>query len=294
MTRLMLLRKTLRDARGATISIGAVIFLMALLDVLLYPEFRETFKDMELPDFLKGFLGEAGDLSSPTGFYTARFFSWIPLLLITLAIIHGTGTLAGEEAAGTLDLLLAHPISRTRLMLEKVGGLTIAVCLAAVTAVPGFVLGAMFVDAGIGVWRLTLASVNMIPIGLLFLALSLWASVTLPNRGAAVMLTVGVVVVAYFIYTLGASVDVLDTPRAMTPFYWADGSRVLDHGLDWPRFLGMLVLAAAFLVHALWQFQRRDIGINAREWSVGLWLTSRSHQPARSDGGNTSTPLPTG
>jgi ABC-2 type transport system permease protein len=293
MTRLMLVRKTLRDVRGATTAIGGVIFLMALFDVLIYPEYSKSFQDMEIPEFLKGFLGESGTLATPEGFFSAEFFSWIPLLLITLAIIGGTGTLAGEEAAGTLDLLLAQPVSRTRLIVEKGAGLAVAVILAALASVPGFLLGTMFVDADIGLDRLALASMNMIPISLLFLALSMWGSVVLPNRGAAVTLTVGVVVVSYFIYTLGASVDLLDTPRRLTPFYWADGSRVLEDTLDWPRVLGLLLIAGVFFAHALWQFQRRDIGTTAREWRVRSWFPSGRHRPSPSRGASASRPLPT-
>jgi ABC-2 type transport system permease protein len=276
MTRLMLLRKTLRDVRGATIAIGGVIFLMALFVVLIYPEYSKSFGEMEIPEFFKGFLGESDDLASPTGFLSAEFFSWIPLLLITLAIIGGTGTLAGEEAAGTLDLLLAQPVSRTRLVAEKAAGLTLAVALAALAAVPGFLLGALFVDIGLGRDRLVLASANMIPLGLLFLMLSLWGSVVLPNRAAAVTLAGGIVVVTYFVYTLGAAVPLLETARTLTPFSWADGSRVLEKGLDWPRLLGLLLIAAGFFAHALWSFQRRDIATTAQEWS----LASLLHRPA--------------
>jgi ABC-2 type transport system permease protein len=275
MTGFPLVRKTLRDVRTPAIWIGLAVFLMALVDVLIYPEYRDSFATMEIPEFFEGFLGEAGTLASPEGFFAAEFFSWVPLLLITLAIIGGTGTLAGEEDAGTLDLLLAQPVTRTRALLEKAAGLSLAVALVALVAVPGFLLGGLFVDLDIGIGKLLAATVAMIPLALLFLALSLWGGATLANRGAAAALAIGVVVVGYFLYTLGASVDLLATPRRLTPFYWSDGSYALVHGFSWVRSGGTLLLAAVFLALALWSFRRRDLAAGAREWSWRSLLRPR-------------------
>jgi ABC-2 type transport system permease protein len=276
MTRFPLVRKTLRDVRTSATWIGIAVFLMALFDVLIYPEYRESFATMEIPEFFEGFLGEAGTLASPEGFFAAEFFSWIPLLLITLAIIGGTGTLAGEEDAGTLDLLLAQPVTRTRMLLEKAVGLSLAIAVAALAAMPGFLLGEIFVDIEISTGRLLAATVTMVPLALLFVALSLWGGATLPNRGAASALAIGVVVVSYFLYTLGASVDLLETPRRFTPFYWSDGSYVLIHGFSWVRAGGTLLLAGLFLALALWSFQRRDLSAGAREWSLRSLLRPRA------------------
>ena len=38
----------------------------------------------------------------------------LPLLLLVYAIGAGSRAIAGEEESGTLDLLLAHPLSRRR------------------------------------------------------------------------------------------------------------------------------------------------------------------------------------
>jgi beta-exotoxin I transport system permease protein len=263
-----LVRKTLRDLRTATIWIGLAVFLMALFDVLIYPEYKASIAGMEIPEFFEGFLGEAGSLATPEGFFAAEFFSWVPLLVITLAIIGGTGTLAGEEDAGTLDLLLAQPVTRTRALLEKALGLSIAIALATLAAIPGFLLGMLFADVEIGAGRLFAATLAMLPLALLFLALSIWGGATLANRGAAAAVAIGAVVVGYFVYTLGATVGVLETPRRLTPFYWCEGSYVLVHGLDPLRIGGTLLLAAALLGLALLAFQRRDLASGAREWSL--------------------------
>ena len=279
MTRFALVRKTLRDVRIATIAVGAAVFLMAFFITAAYPQYQQQLQGFQVPGYMKGFLGETGDLTSPAGFFQAEFFSWVPLLLITIAIIGATGTLAGEEGAGTLESLLALPITRVRLLLAKCAGLVVALLITAVVMVPGFMLGLLFVDIDLSVRRMLLAALNMVPLALLFLTLSLWAAAALPSRGAAAAVSIGSVVVTYFLNMLGASITALETPRKLSPFYWSDASRILLHGFhEWDRLAGLLACAALFLLLALWSFQRRDIAGGAYEWQLlPRWL----RRPAR-------------
>ncbi len=284
MRQLVLVRKTLRDVRTATLWIGVALFLTALLDTVIYPSYREQLQNFELPQFLRGFTGGETGLAAPAGFFQAEFFSWTPLLLITLAIIGATGTLAGEEANGTLDLLLAQPITRTRVVLEKTIGLTLAVLVAALVAMPGFLLGLALVDVEIGAGRLLAAVLAQVPLTLIFLTLSLWASAALPTRGAAAAVAIAAVVVTYFLNMLGASVDLLETPRKLSPFSWIEAAPVLRHGFrEWVQAGAMLVVSAFFLALAAWSFQRRDIATGAREWR---WRTlTPGPSPARHERG---------
>jgi ABC-2 type transport system permease protein len=264
-----LARKSFRDVRVAAIAVGLVSFAIALLDVIIYPQYRESLEDVAFGSFLDAFLGEAGSITSPAGFLSVEFFAWIPLLLVTVAIIGGTAATAGEEAAGTLDLLLAQPVSRRRLLLEKTAGLTLAIALAALISFPGFLIGKSFVpELTLGPWRLFEAVANMLPLALIFLALSLWAGASLPGRGPAVLAVMGVVVVTYFLNSVGSMVGSLDLLRKFSPFYWGDGSRVLVKGFDFARAGGLLGVAALFLSLAAIQFERRDIASGRREWSL--------------------------
>ncbi len=286
MSRVPVLRKTLRDQRWIAVGVGFAGFLIGLLDVFIYPQYRDQLKDFQYPDAFKGFVGEAGSIATPEGFITAEFFSWIPLLLITIAIIGGTGALAGEEGTGTLDLLLAQPIARRRLLLEKAAGLVASVTLAALICFPAFLIGKAFVDFDLGAGRLFATTLNMLPIAYLFLALALWGSAALPSRGAAAMLAIVVVVAAYFLYTVGAAVDSFEQPRKISPFYWADPSHVVVHGFDWARSGLLLGVAAVFLALAAWSFERRDITAGGREWSLAsVWSRVRP-RPERTEQAN--------
>jgi ABC-2 type transport system permease protein len=263
-----LLRKTFRDVRGATIGIATLAAVMALVDLLIYPSYRDSLQDFQMPEVMQGFLGSEVSIDSPAGFVSAEFFSWIPLVLMILAIAGGTAAFAGEEAAGTMDLLLAQPIRRRHLALAKTAALAIAISLAALSGLVGFAVGKRFTEFDIGMGRLAVTTISMIPVTLLFLGLSLWVSARLPSRGMAAMLVTGLVVIAYFIQILGEAAPALRTIRKLSPFYWSEPSRVLLHGFDWSRTGVMLLLATIAVAAAVRSFERRDITTGTTEWHL--------------------------
>lgn len=85
-----------------------------------------------IPDTLDGF-GFA-DTTSAVGYLTGAVFGLVlPLLVTFYGVATGTRTTSADEESGILDLLLAHPLSRTRLLLERNAALaTGAVLIAAV------------------------------------------------------------------------------------------------------------------------------------------------------------------
>jgi ABC-2 family transporter protein len=68
--------------------------------------------------------------NSPAGYLQGTLFALLGPLLLVMAVAAGARAIVGdEEEAGTLELLLAHPVSRTRLLTERFGVLAAAVAL---------------------------------------------------------------------------------------------------------------------------------------------------------------------
>lgn len=285
MTRYTVVRKTLRDHRVATIAVALTVIAMAFLVTVIYPSYRDTLSEMEVPAGFEGFLGEEG-WSTPEGFLGAEFFSWIPLILAVLAVIAGTAAVAGEEGDGTLDLLLAQPISRRRLLLGKLAGAALALALSAMLALPAFWAGQLFVDMPISNLRLVAGCAMLIPTALLYLAIAAWAGAALPTRGAAVVVASAVVVIGFFLQLIGAAVDSLHVLLYFSPTHWGDSREALEHGFPWLRAAGLLAVAALFVVLALRAFDRRDIGA-AGDWSPvrALRQVRPRHHAAHSEPG---------
>lgn len=274
--RLGLVVKAARDARGQAIGAGAAALSFVLLDVLLYPSFSEAIKSFEYPSAIQGMLGEAGSIASPAGFMTAQFFNVTPLIFVTVAILAGTGATAGEEAAGTIDLLLSQPLTRRRFFLSKWAGISVALFLATAVAIPGFVFARWVVDMDLSNARFIAAEANVMLLESVFLALALLAGVLCPTRSSAVVVTVTVMVACYLLLTLGALSDFFDVAQRISPFYWASAPHVLLGGFDWLRATALAATSLALIALGLWRFERRDLAAGRGDWHLAGLLPRNS------------------
>jgi ABC-2 type transport system permease protein len=252
--------KAMREQRVMVLGFGLGSALMAALVLGIYPSYREGLSDIEIPPALKALFGDI-DLTTANGFLSAEFFSWIPVLLVVYAIIQGTGVLAGEESNGTLDLLLAQPISRTRLFIEKAFSIIVGTLIIVALILPGWLIPYAAADIDVALGRLLVATAAMAPLVLAFAALSLLAGCLLPTRRDAATAIVAVAVVSYFVNSLGQAVEVLEPLRPASLFFYYRAEKVLVPGVD-PAgvavLLGTAVVAGGL---ALAAFQRRDLGV---------------------------------
>ena len=262
-------RKSLRDQRWQIVGFGLALLSIAALDVIIWPTYRDTVATIQLPEAVQALLGSDLSYGTAAGFISAEFFSWIPILLIVYAVIQGTGALAGEESSGTIDLLLAQPVARSTLVVQKCAAVLVGSALIVTLGYLGFVLSIPFVRIEISLGDAALASANMLPITVLFFALSLWLGAVAPNRTYASGGAIAVATAAYFANTIAAGVHSLSGVRYASPFYYYGAGLPLVKGIDWPHVSILLGVAALFIALTVRSFQRRDITIGGAS-NVGL------------------------
>jgi len=271
-SRYSVLAKTLRDQRWQIAGFGLALLLIAALDVSIWPAYRDQLQNFEVPPALQAFLGDMSIATGP-GFLSAEFFSWIPILLIVYAILAGTGAIAGEESAGSMDLLLAQPVTRRSLVLQKTAAVCAGSALIVAIGYAGFALTIPFVEIDVSLGDVAVASANMLPITLLFFALSLWFGAAAPSRAMAAGAAIGVVTAGYFLYTVANGVEALRGLRYASPFYYYGSGTSLVKGINWPHVGLLLGLAVLFVAAALRAFERRDVSTGGgSEIGVGAML----------------------
>jgi ABC-2 type transport system permease protein len=251
--------KTVWDLRWQAFWYGLGLALMAALVIYIYPDYAEQFAGFEMPEALRALIGDV-DFGTPTGFVSAEFFSWIPIVLAVFAITSGSGALGGEEDNGTLDLLLAQPITRRRVAVEKLVGLFVATLLLVAITYVGWLISVPFVDIEVSLSDLALATANLVPLTLVLQALACLATVSLSSRGVATGAITAFAVASYFINYLATLVDSLEPFRVLSVFYHYHGVDVLDSGLHWSGLALLVVLYAAFAALSVFAFERREIG----------------------------------
>jgi ABC-2 type transport system permease protein len=258
--RLPVARHALRGVRGAALWTAISAAGMALLVCLIYPAYSEGLRDFEVPDFLKGLVGEAGGLASPAGFLSTELFSWITPVVAGLALAWGTAAMSEADAGGRLEPLMVQPISRVRLFAEAGAGLAAAAGLAVLAAAPALLAGAALAGMDVAPARLVAAVAVQVPLVLLFLALGMALGAALPSRRPATAAGMALLVAAWFANSIGAAIPALEPLRAASPFRWADASIVLLHGPEALRPAGTSAAAAALAVVGALLFRRRGGG----------------------------------
>ncbi len=293
MSTFVLAHKAFRDSRVTAIGGGLLSFGLALMYVLMFPSIQKSFEDMQLPEYMEQFAGAAGSYTTPAGYMASEFFTAVPITLVIFAVVAGTAATAGEESAGTMELLLAHPVRRRRVILEKALGIAAAVSVALLAGFPGVLLGQLFVDMDLSPVRLFAAMLATLPLLYFFAALAMLMGAALPTRAMAVAVCTAGAVAAYVVFTLGVMVDSLSEVRKLTPFYWADASKPLVGDYELWRAGLLFGVSALFVLLAMVAFERRDIG-GGREGGWRSWLRRARAGTQERSSGNLEAPEPRG
>jgi ABC-2 type transport system permease protein len=259
--RLNVIEKTLRDQKWQIVGFGLAFFVMAALIVYIWPSYRTTVASIQLPEAVQALLGSDLAYSTAPGFISAEYFSWMPILLIVYTITQGTGAIAGEEGSGTIDLLMSQPLTRTNMVIQKTVAVCIGSALIAAFGFLGFLLSVPFVDIAVTLKGAALASANMLPMSLLYYAVSLWFGSVLPNRTYAAGGAIALATAGYFLNTIAAAVSSLSWLKYASPFYYYGAGLPLVKGLDWAHVSLLLGIAALFVALTVRSFARRDITI---------------------------------
>lgn len=257
--------KTLRDAKAAVGGVAVALFAVAALRVGLYPLYRDQLTDALLPESMRRFFGDISSIATPEGYYASSYFALAPLLAAIVGLIAGSAAVAGEEAAGTLDLLLAQPVRRTRLLLEKAAGIGLGVAVGVLASLLGFLIFVPWPETEVRPGPATVAHLEMAHQALLFSAVAIAGSAWLPSRAQAGLVAAGLMIATWVAAGLGASIESLAVLRDISPFGWVEYEAVLRGAWEWQPAAGDVLLTAALLALACWGFERRDIVAGPRE-----------------------------
>jgi ABC-2 type transport system permease protein len=178
-------------------------------------------------------------------------------------VVVSTRLLASEESQGTADFLLAQPVSRRRLYIEKlIGWLLGAVAILLLTNV-GFAIGIPLIDAGneLSLLNLVGASLLALPMLAFFATAGLLLGAVAPSRGTAAAILTVVVVVGYVFASFAQLTPVTEWLRYLSPFYYAGLTDVLTAGVNWWHQALLTGIALLLGTLGLFAFEQRDIGV---------------------------------
>lgn len=258
--------KTIRDYRYSILGWGIGLMALTVMYISFYPSIKESGMDLnnyleKMPDAIKAMLGD-NDFNTPTGYINTEFFSIMgPILFMIFAIGYGSNAIAGEEDKGTLDVLLAYPISRAKVLLQKVAGLLVLITILGLIFYGALTVGSTIQSMNIDLLKLAAAVTSLGLLALFYGMFSLMLGCIFGNRGLSVGLTSALVVGSYVFDTFGKTVGALKPLRKFTPFFYYNENNPLVNGLD---IVHVLILGGGIVLCLLvgfYFFQKRDLNI---------------------------------
>lgn len=237
---------------------------MVVLVLGLYPSIRGQAAQLNksfggLNDSTLALFGGT-DFFSPAGYLDSQLIYFtLPLLLAILAIGLGTSLIGREETDGTLEGLLARPISRTSLLTAKAiaGGLQILFITCIASAVT--IVTAKVVTLGIPLGNIAAACFMCFMLVLTFGAVAFLLAATGRGRVAALGIATVYAFGGYLIGSLSSTVQWLHKPSLLFPYHYYHSANILHGSFEW----GPVILYALFTLGcgllAWLSFRRRDL-----------------------------------
>ncbi len=257
--------RTLHEHRRSVSVWSASLMALVVVMAALYPTVRGNPQLATLhetyPKALRSLFGIT-DLTTGVGFMRAEVFSLVaPLLLIILAVQWGGDLIAGEEDRRTIDLLLANPISRGRVVAEKWAALAVGVTIAGAALGAGLAVAIPTVDLHISPAGAAAAVVSVVLLALLFGTIALAVGAATGRRGLARGVAAVLAVAAYLVSSLSDLVGWIKAIRPISPWYHALGVDPLARGFVSAHLLVPLGLTVVVVIIAVVAFDRRDLAV---------------------------------
>ena len=156
--------RLLRHAILPAFAFFFVLELMLVGAIEFWPDFRENIAGIRIFTQFKVLRGLVGLLKEGElpGYIVFQHFFKGSLLGVTVSVMFAVNAVAGEAHRGTLEILLARPLSRTRIIMERylLGALQIVIPLALTTWTIPYLLMERWGEE-IALYPLMLGSVHM-------------------------------------------------------------------------------------------------------------------------------------
>ena len=217
------------------------------------------------------------DLGSFAGYIASVVVQIMPVILGVYVIMVSTGTLAGEEDNGTLELVVATPLPRWQIVAMKAAALAVVLFLILAIVGVGSALTLSIVkqttEVDVTPIQLFVSLLGAFPLMLAFFSIGLFLGTIMPSRRVAVGVMTVVYIGSYLMQSVAALVESMAFLDAWSLFAYVDTTTsVFTDGIDASNVLILLAVSAVFFALALWRFERRNITVGAWFWqraSVG-------------------------
>ena len=258
-----ILKHELRQGRTSFLIWTGVIGVMLSVCVFLYTEVRgemDAVTDLfsSFGSFTAAFGMDRLNFGTLVGFYAIECGSMLGLGGAFYAAISAVSMLSKEEANKTADFLLSHPISRRRILLEKLLAVFTQLTLMNMIVLAMSVVSILIIGEAIPWTELLLLHLAYYLLQLEIAGICYGISAFV-KRGS-VGIGLGIAVLFYFTNLISNLTESTNFLKYITPFAYCDGADIIeDKRLDFGLIAIGAVACAAGLAAAWLRYDRKDI-----------------------------------
>ena len=254
--------------RNAIIGWSLGLCFFPLVYIAIYPSVADQmagFADLELYQAMGMNLGTFPD------WVGSILIIFMPLVAGIYGIINGTGTLAGEEEDGRLEMIVTLPLPRWQIVMAKaiafvISSLIMFVVVAVVSLLVFQSIESQIETEMVGMDLFT-AVMSAWPLVFAVGMMSLFLAAFCANRRIAAMIAAAILVVSYFGNNLAASTTALEPFEPLFLFSYLDASGTAVMEGQQAGDIGVLVgIGLVSFALAVFFFQRRNLTVGAWPW----------------------------
>ena len=253
----------LRQGRSALIIWTAAISFMLGICIVIYPEMSTQMGDIsamfaDMGSFSQAFGMDRINFGEFIGFFGVECGNVLGLGGAFFAALLGISALAKEEKEHTAEFLLTHPVSRTRVITEKLSAVIAQIVILnlaviAVTALSVLIIGE---EADIKTFALLFLSFFLMQLEVAAVTFGISAFL----RRGSLGIGLGLAAVFYFMNIVANLIDETKFLKYITPFGYTESADIIADGALNGGYLAVgMALAAIGVILAFWKYGRKDI-----------------------------------
>ena len=241
---------------------GILSFMLAVC-VFLYPEMKSQMSEINdmfssMGSFTSAFGMDRLNFGSLTGYYAVECGNVLGLGGAFFAALCAVGILSKEEKDKTAEFLLSHPISRMRIVTEKL----IAV-LIQITAMNVFVFALCICSMAIVGESIPLKEMILLHLAYLILQLEIAGicfGISAFLKKGSIGIGLGIAAILYLLNIISNITESAEFLKYITPFGYCEGSDIVSDGcLDTAKILIGAGICVVGIVAAYMKYTKKDI-----------------------------------
>ncbi len=258
-----ILKHEIRQGFKSFVIWGASIAFLLIICVFMFPQMKSEMSEVSdmfasMGSFTAAFGMDKINFGSLIGFYAVECGNILGLGGAFYAALIAVGSLAKEEKEHTAEFLLTHPVSRVKIITEKLTALLLQIVVMNVIIWLLSIASVALIDESIP-WK----EMNLLHLAYLLMQIEIAGicfGISAFLRRGSIGIGLGIAAMMYFLNIIANISESAEFLKYITPFGYTEGADIVANGsLD----TGMVLAGAAFtavgIAAAYIMFSKKDI-----------------------------------